>query len=58
MDWIDTETGLVNECFVGAGECMEMPQGVPHRLIANEEDVELIEASTFHRDSDSYRVYL
>ena len=58
VDWIDTEAGSVSECFVPSGECMEMPQGVPHRLIANEEDVKLIEASTFHKDSDSYRVYL
>ena len=58
VDWIDTEAGSVSECFVPSGECMEMPQGVPHRRIANEEDVKLIEASTFHKDSDSYRVYL
>ena len=57
VDWIDTESGLPNQSFAAAGECMEMPQGVPHKLIANEEDVKLIEASTFHKDSDSYRVY-
>ena len=58
VDWIDTKIGSVNECIVPAGECMKMPQGVPHKLIAKEEDVKVIEASTFHRDSDSYRVYL
>ena len=36
---------------------MEMPQGVPHSLIASEVDVKLIEASTFHRDEDSYRLW-
>ena len=58
VDWIDTESGLEKTCFVSTGECMKMSQGIPHRLIAKQEDVKLIEASTFHRDSDSYRVYL
>ena len=58
VDYIDTKSGDVNTSFVHAGECMEMPQAVPHKLIANKEDVKLIEASTFHKDSDSYRVYL
>ncbi len=39
------------------GMSMEMPQGVPHSLIASEVDVKLIEASTFHRDEDSYRLW-
>ena len=29
----------------------------PHQLIAHEGDVKFIEISTFHRDSDSYRVW-
>lgn len=39
------------------GESMEMERGHPHKLIANEKDTILIEASTFHQDSDSYRLF-
>jgi len=31
--------------------------GRPHQLIAHEDGVTLIEASTFHRDSDSFRIH-
>lgn len=57
VNYIDTETGDVFTKFVPEGQCMEMPQGVPHSLIAYKTDVKLIEASTFHRDSDSYRLW-
>ena len=59
VDWIDTDSGEVYTVYVAKGESMEMPQGIPHSLIADEafEDVKLIEASTFHRDSDSYRLW-
>ena len=59
VDWIDTDSGEVYTVHVAKGESMEMPQGIPHSLIADEafEDVKLIEASTFHRDSDSYRLW-
>ena len=57
VDWIDTKTTEKHSTFVHQGFSMEMPQGVPHSLIGYEIDTKLIEASTFHRDSDSYRVY-
>ena len=57
VDWVETDSGDVKTTFVNSDACMEMPRGVPHKLIANDEDVRLIEASTFHRDSDSYRVW-
>ena len=57
VDYIDTKIGDKCTIFVPQGASMEMPQGVPHSLIAHKVDVRLIEASTYHRDSDSYRVY-
>lgn len=57
VDWIDTETAKHNTAFVKQGDCMEMPQRVPHSLIASSDSVKLIEASTFHRDSDSHRIH-
>ena len=57
VDWVETESGDVKTTLVNSDECMEMPRGVPHKLIANDEHVRLIEASTFHRNSDSFRVW-
>ena len=57
VNWIDTESTKEHTIYVPQGMSMEMPQGVPHSLIASEVDVKLIEASTFHRDEDSYRLW-
>ena len=57
VDWIDTGSGEIFAVHVAKGESMEMSQGVPHSLVAEKTDVKLIEASTFHRDSDSYRLW-
>ena len=57
VDWVETESGDVKTTLVKSNDCMEMPRGVPHKLIANDENVKLIEASTFHEDEDSYRLY-
>lgn len=57
VSWIDTESAEEHIIYVPQGASMEMPQGVPHSLIASEVDVKLIEASTFHRDEDSYRLW-
>ena len=57
VNWIDTESAEEHIIYVPQGMSMEMPQGVPHSLIASEIDVKLIEASTFHRDEDSYRLW-
>jgi len=40
------------------GESMEMERERAHKLMAEDEDVTLIEISKFHRDEDSYRVFL
>tara|TARA_Y100001963_G_C6717748_1_gene417552 strand:- start:110 stop:463 length:354 start_codon:yes stop_codon:yes gene_type:complete len=57
VDWIDTKEGLVSTTIISSGGCMEMPRSRPHKLIAKDGNVRLIEASTFHRDEDSFRVY-
>lgn len=38
------------------GQSLEIPQMLPHRLTALE-DSTVLEASTFHRDEDSYRYW-
>lgn len=58
VNLIDTASGEEQEVFLKEGETLEIPQGQPHRLTADDRDVVMIEASTFHRDNDSYRVCL
>ena len=39
------------------GESMEMERNRAHKLMAEREDVTLIEISKFHKDEDSYRLW-
>jgi quercetin dioxygenase-like cupin family protein len=62
--------GLVKVCLVDVrskngdqscetfhpGVCIDIPRLLPHQIEALE-DSEIIEASTFHRDEDSYRIW-
>ena len=49
----DKFTKTVNE-----GEVFVLDRLIPHRLIANKSGgVKFVEISTFHEDSDSYRLY-
>ena len=45
----------VEEFELTAGECMDIPRGLVHQMEALE-DAELLEFSTQHFDSDSYRL--
>jgi len=53
---VNTETTEVASYFLKPGDAFEIPQNVPHRLCANGVQTKFIEVSTFHEDSDSYRV--
>jgi mannose-6-phosphate isomerase-like protein (cupin superfamily) len=53
MDSPDSET--VEEFILEAGECMDIPPGLVHQMVALEES-ELFEFSTQHFDSDSHRL--
>jgi mannose-6-phosphate isomerase-like protein (cupin superfamily) len=39
------------------GESMEIERGRAHKLRADRKDLTIIEASTFHRDEDSYKLF-
>ncbi len=54
IDTISTNkyTKVINE-----GEVFVLDRLIPHRLIPKGGDVKFVEVSTFHEDSDSYRVY-
>ena len=57
LDLIDTKIGDHSNVILSEGEKYEISQGQPHQLIAYNGAVKLIEASTFHRNSDSFRIY-
>ncbi len=45
----------IEEFELTAGDCMDVPRGLVHQMEAIE-DAELLEFSTHHLDSDSYRL--
>ena len=49
------EGGVVEEFEMSPGECMDVPAGLIHQMVALE-DCELYEFSTQHFDSDSHRL--
>ena len=57
LQLIETKSGSKGHIILSEGDKYEIEQGQPHQLIAHEGSVKLIEASTFHENSDSYRVY-
>lgn len=57
LELIDTKSGDTSSIVLNNGDKYEIEQGYPHQLIAHNGAVRLIEASTFHQNSDSYRIY-
>ena len=56
VDSICTINGVKMSRILSEGDTLELKRGVPHQLIAYDGDVEFIEISTFHKDSDSKRI--
>tara|TARA_B100002019_G_C21196654_1_gene561786 strand:+ start:275 stop:679 length:405 start_codon:yes stop_codon:yes gene_type:complete len=56
VDLICTIDGVKMTRILNKGDVLEIDVGQPHQLIAYDGDVEFIEISTFHRDSDSLRI--
>lgn len=56
VDLIDTDDGSEYHVDLLEGDRMQIPRAQPHRLTAREDDTVVVEFSTFHADSDSYRV--
>ena len=53
----DKTLTLQNGVTLNEGDVVEIPRNKPHQIIALEE-VDIIEVSTYHRDSDSHRVWI
>ena len=54
---IDTSTAAEYSVNMSAGDVIEIPKHTPHQIEALSE-VDIIEISTYHRDTDSYRVWI
>lgn len=52
---IDTATAIKSEVVLTTGDIVEIPRLLPHQLTGLE-DSKVVEFSTHHEDSDSYRV--
>lgn len=54
---VDYTTGQVEEQLLTGGDAVEITRLLAHQLEALDTDVEIVEASTFHEDADSYRLW-
>jgi len=57
IEVIDTITTDIYTKTLNEGETFVLDRLIPHRLVPKGGDVKFVEISTFHEDSDSYRVY-
>ncbi len=55
LTYIDTSDASKHEVELRSGDIIEIPRLAPHQLFAHENST-VIEFSTHHEDSDSYRV--
>lgn len=54
--WIDTTNADIKEEKLTVGESIHIPKGLPHQLEVDDNGGEIIEISTEHFETDSYRV--
>ena len=57
IDILDTLTTHIHSKILQEGEVFSLDRVIPHKLIAKDGPVKFIETSTYHEDSDSYRVW-
>ena len=54
---VDYSTGALSETTLSPGDAVEIPQMQAHQLEAANGAAVIVEASTYHEDSDSYRLW-
>lgn len=57
FDWFDTEDAVKKSTMLHKGDTVYIEKGLPHQLIALEDNATVFEVSTQHFDEDSYRIY-
>ena len=56
FEWIDFEKGEKHQTLLTPGTSVHIPSGLAHQLTACHGDAKIMEVSTEHFDSDSYRI--
>lgn len=56
FEYLDLENADRKCVILIPGDVVEIPRNLPHKLTALEDDAQIIEFSTHHEDSDSYRI--
>ena len=57
IDILNTFSAKIHSKILQEGEVFSLDRVIPHKLIAKDGPVKLVETSTYHEDSDSYRVW-
>ena len=57
FNWLNVEDGKLESSTLEKGQSVTIERGLPHQLIALEDNSIVFEVSTEHYDEDSYRVY-
>ncbi len=57
FEYVDTEAATREHIILKVGECVDIPRGQPHQLIALEDNSIIFEISTEHFNEDSYRIW-
>ena len=57
FNWLNVEDGKLEGKTLEKGDSVLIERGLPHQLIALEDNSIVFEVSTQHFDEDSYRVY-
>jgi quercetin dioxygenase-like cupin family protein len=58
FDWIDTQLAKLQRTILNEGDVVYIEKGKPHQLTALNDDSIILEVSTEHFNSDSYRIYM
>lgn len=57
FNWIDVDNGELKSTTLETGQSVLIERGLPHQLMALEDNSIVFEVSTEHFDEDSYRIY-
>lgn len=56
LHYFDLKTGQRKQMYLTVGDVINIPQYVPHKLVARNSGATILEVSTQHFEEDSYRI--
>jgi mannose-6-phosphate isomerase-like protein (cupin superfamily) len=57
VKYVDTRDASIHTIRLKEGRALHIPKFTPHQIISKSIGATLIETSTFHEESDSYRIF-